>query len=85
MAKDKNSGYYDAGGIEVLDVIKAKLTPEQYQGYLLGNTIKYSLRANFKGTFDRDMEKAANYSKWLGESFRAKGGCEGFDKWEAEE
>ena len=67
MAKDDKSTHYDAGGVEVLDVIKAKLTPEQYQGYLLGNTIKYVLRANFKGTFGRDMEKAANYAKWLGE------------------
>lgn len=41
MSRDKNSSYYDAGGIETLDVIKAKLTNDQYQGYLLGNAIKY--------------------------------------------
>lgn len=41
MSKDVKSSYYDAGGIETLDVIKAKLTPEQYQGYLQGNAIKY--------------------------------------------
>lgn len=65
MSRDKNSSYYDVGGIEVLDVIKAKLTPEQYKGYLLGNAMKYALRSNHKGTFKRDMEKCANYSKWL--------------------
>jgi hypothetical protein len=67
MSRDKNSTYYDVGGIEVLDVIKAKLTSEQYIGYLLGNAIKYTCRANFKGSMARDIEKAANYTKWIGE------------------
>lgn len=65
MSKDTKSNYYDAGEIEVLDIIKAKLTPEQYTGYLLGNTIKYACRLNFKGSTDRDAEKCANYSRWL--------------------
>lgn len=67
MSKDSNSSYYDVGGIEVLDVIKAKLTPEQYEGYLLGNSIKYALRSNFKGSKERDIEKMKNYGKWLHE------------------
>ena len=67
MSKDSKSSYYDAGGIETLDVIKAKLTPEQYQGYLLGNAIKYQLRMMHKTPNDptRDAEKASNYSSWL--------------------
>lgn len=72
MSKDKNSSYYDVGGIEVLDVIKAKLTPEQYMGYLLGNSIKYNLRCNYKGSMRRDLEKAANYAKWAGEEEAAQ-------------
>ena len=66
MSKDKKSEYYDAGGIETIEIIKAKLTPEQYQGYLLGNIIKYSCRANFKKDFDRDIEKINKYSDMLG-------------------
>ncbi len=71
MSKDEKSSYYDAGGIETLDVIRAKLTPEQYQGYLLGNAIKYQLRMMHKtpGAPKRDAEKAANYSAWLAETF----------------
>ena len=67
MSKDEKSNYYDAGGIELLDIIKAKLTPEQYQGFLLGNAIKYQLRMMHKTPDNpgRDAEKAANYSKWL--------------------
>ena len=67
MSKDEKSTYYDVGGIETLDVIKAKLTPEQFQGYLLGNAIKYQLRMMHKTPGDplRDAEKAAHYSAWL--------------------
>lgn len=65
MSLDPKSTYYDAGGIEVNTVIKAKLTPEQYEGWLLGNVIAYSLRLNHKGTPERDAEKLANYSLWL--------------------
>lgn len=64
---DPQSRYYDAGGIETIDVIKAKLTPEQLRGYLLGNLIKYSCRMNFKGSAVRDAEKCKYYSQWLAE------------------
>lgn len=64
---DPSSRYYDAGQIEVQDIIRAKLTPEQYEGFCLGNVIKYSCRANWKGQFDRDMEKTGFYAKFLSE------------------
>lgn len=66
MSKDPKSKYYDAGGIEVIDIIKAKLTKSQYQGYLLGNIIKYGCRANFKNdSIYRDAEKILIYSSEL--------------------
>jgi hypothetical protein len=74
MSQDEKSSYYDEGGIEVLDVIKAKLTPEQYEGYLLGNAIKYALRLNFKGTLVRDAEKLVNYSMWFAGTVEGKEG-----------
>ena len=61
MAIDEKSNYYDEGGIEVISIIKAKLTPEQYEGFLLGNALKYLCRVNFKGDKERDIEKAAVY------------------------
>ena len=66
--RDPQSRHYDAGGLEVQDIIRAKLTPEQYEGFCLGNIIKYSCRANFKGSFDRDIEKAGFYSSFLMET-----------------
>ena len=74
MSKDSKSSYYDQGGHEVLDIIKAKLTPEQYRGYLLGNILKYACRLNWKSSDykgqKRDAEKCSIYSKWLMESFK---------------
>lgn len=61
------SDYYDAGGVSTIEVIKAKLTPEQFEGFLLGNVIKYSTRCNFKGCKEQDIEKLSKYSKWLNE------------------
>jgi len=62
MSVDKKSTYYDAGGIETIEVIKAKLTEEQFTGYCLGNALKYMCRANWKNeSMDRDCEKAAMY------------------------
>lgn len=67
MSVDKKSSYYDAGGIEVMEVIRAKLSPEQFRGFLHGNILKYSSRMNFKGSYDRDLEKVGVYQGLLSE------------------
>lgn len=72
MSKDEKASYYDAGGIEVLDIIKAKLSPEQYQGYLLGNIIKYSCRLFHKQQPGRDCEKIVNYANFLNNELKNK-------------
>jgi len=38
---------YDADEDGILEIIRAKLTPEQYQGYLYGNTIRHARRRNY--------------------------------------
>lgn len=58
--------HYTAGGIEVIDVLKAKLPliKDGYEGYLVGNIIKYTTRYNFKNGV-QDLEKAQNYTAKL--------------------
>lgn len=63
--RDPQSRHYDAGGIEVQDVILAKLTLDQYAGWCIGNALKYLGRANWKESFWRDVEKARNYLDYL--------------------
>ncbi len=60
-----NNSYYDIGDISTIDVIRAKLTPEQYKGFIIGNIIKYALRMEHKGRPKEDCEKLYNYVEWL--------------------
>lgn len=53
--------HYKAGGIEVIDFMRAKLSPEEFKGYLKGNTIKYLSRAALKGAEKQDYAKAKWY------------------------
>ena len=59
------NNYYEVGNIAVIDYIKAKLTLEQYKGYLLGNIYKYSGRCQYKGEYQKDVLKLAQYTNWL--------------------
>lgn len=61
--------HYEAGGIETIEFIKAKLTPEQYRGYLLGTIIKYLSRTNTKGETEADARKALVFLTWYVETF----------------
>ncbi len=59
--------YQIADGVEVIDVIKKVLTRSNFtgfQGYCLGNVIKYVLRADLKNGRE-DYEKASVYLEWL--------------------
>lgn len=53
--------HYTVGGIETIDFIKAKLTEEEFKGYIVGNVIKYMARAGNKGDAKEDMAKAKKY------------------------
>lgn len=55
-----NPDHYMTGGIETIDFIKAKLTKEQFRGYLAGNVIKYLSRFEHKAG-EEDLQKAQWY------------------------
>ncbi len=59
--------HYTVGGIETIDYIQAKLTPEEFRGYLLGNSLKYLSRLGKKSAVSDDLGKAAWYIKKLSE------------------
>ena len=68
MSDVKQPAHYLVGGIETIDVIEAKLTREQFHGYLLGSALKYMLRANHKSAFAQDCAKAQQFLDRLYES-----------------
>ncbi len=53
--------HYCRGGIETVDIIKAKMPITWFWGYLMGNILKYVTRANYKGSQTEDLKKAAWY------------------------
>lgn len=60
-----NASHYKEGGLETIDIIEAKLTPEQYKGFLMGNALKYLTRIGKKEDDELDMKKALWYVKRL--------------------
>ena len=53
--------HYTTGGIETLDVIRAKMSSDRFQGYLMGNVLKYLLRCEYKEKRIEDIKKAQFY------------------------
>ncbi len=47
--------HYKVGGIETIDYLQAKLSPEAFRGFLHGNTLKYLSRADHKGNATEDL------------------------------
>ena len=62
-----NPEHYTAGGIESIDVMQAKMTPEQFEGFLLGNIMKYAHRFNHKGLKKESAGKIRWYASKLEE------------------
>lgn len=62
-----NPAHYATGGIETIDFIRAKLGPEGFRAYCLGNVLKYVSRHAHKNG-DEDLRKAGVYLDWAVES-----------------
>lgn len=60
----RSPDHYTSGGIECIDYIRAKLTPEEFRGYCKGCAIKYLSRERLKGG-DEDLHKAEQYLGFL--------------------
>lgn len=64
-----NPDHYKLNGlnIEVVDVIKAVLTDEEFKGWCKGNALKYIMRAGKKdkGKEKQDFAKAGVFISWL--------------------
>lgn len=53
--------HYTKGGIETIDFLKAKLSGEEFKGFLKGNVLKYISRSAFKEQEEKDLKKAQFY------------------------
>lgn len=62
--KVNSPSHYTFGEIEVIEYIKDKLTQEEFEGYVVGNVIKYTSRWKHKGGIE-DLKKAEKYLSFL--------------------
>jgi hypothetical protein len=57
--------HYNNGHIECIEAIEAMLTPDEYIGYLRGNSLKYLWRFRYKNKPIEDLRKARWYEERL--------------------
>ncbi len=60
----QSPAHYMVGGIETIDYLCAKLSPEEFAGFCRGNVLKYVSRAPHKAGLE-DLRKAAWYLERL--------------------
>jgi len=75
-----NPSHYNKGAIECIDAIEAMLTPEEFVGYLRGNSLKYRWRFRYKNNPVSDLSKASWYEQKLFNSYTKTGEFEGGQK-----
>lgn len=61
-----NPPHYTKGGMETIDIMEAKSTPEEFKGHLKLTALKYLTRAGHKGDELLDAKKTQWYvNKWV--------------------
>ena len=61
--------HYAFGGIETIDYLKAKMTSDEFKGFLKGNVMKYMSRESEKNGIE-DLKKAQWYLNYLVEGLK---------------
>ena len=60
-----HQAHYTSGGIDTIDYLKAKFSPEEFRGYCRGAALKYLSRLGLKGSIIEDATKAKVYLEFL--------------------
>ena len=61
MSDSINPEHYKSGGIETIEYIRAKMTKEEFYGYIKGNVMKYVSRVDKKS--DKLLDKIDDLKK----------------------
>lgn len=65
----KKPNHYQLCDTEAIDVIRKTITEEQFKGYIVGNVLKYRLRAGKKDDVQQDIRKALEYEEMYARYF----------------
>ena len=61
----ENATHYQQSSKQPIEFMQEVMTPSQFEGFLIGNIIKYRMRAKYKGKYEEDIRKANQYNYWL--------------------
>lgn len=61
----KDASYYAESSLQPIEIMQKLMTKQQFLGFLIGNVIKYRLRAGHKEDAEKDLNKARQYSYWI--------------------
>jgi len=64
MSDKINPDHYKHGGIETIEYIKAKMSKDEFYGYLKGNALKYVSREGHKGESHHDSLDDIGKARW---------------------
>ena len=62
------ASHYQVGSKQPIEIMQEVMTPEEFQGYLRGNIIKYALRLGHKDEVSKEAQKMQQYAQWLVEA-----------------
>nr|DAT40172.1 MAG TPA: nucelotide kinase [Caudoviricetes sp.] len=63
-ASDKQE-HYIKSSMQPIEVMQKLFSKEQFEGFLLGNILKYSMRMEYKNAVEADTTKRDQYAYWL--------------------
>lgn len=68
----KAPSHYTQGKYETIDIVRETLGKERFEGFCVGNILKYVIRYQHKNGLE-DLEKAEVYLKWAIEVLEDEG------------
>ena len=63
--------HYKSGKIEVITILRKKMTAEQFKGFCIGNVLKYVMRAEYK-KWRRRLQEGNSIFKMVNTGGRSK-------------
>ena len=63
--KATSQKHYQFARVQPVEILQMYLSSEEFQGFLRGNALKYLLRVGHKDEPGKELDKAAQYIKWL--------------------
>ena len=62
---NRPSHYAGRNGIETIDAMRSSMTTEEFNGFLKGNVLKYSMRAGQKDALEQDANNIVWYAAFF--------------------